>query len=453
MIKTTKLEREVIEVRLKDSFDKSKHAEVKTTLDVITDYNKIEEAVIKLHRKYEDLFVTEYRYKRNSNNKDCKKRLEDDRLSFMVDFDNFIDLFSNLSDIQDQKIETDDVLKQLGWEAIRGTDNHGVYPIDKAKALKASSAQVAKLKKPFHTHLCFQCKVNSVSSSNTLCQSCLYQSQSSNANANANAKPCARCQNIHTSAGSHCPSCKAYNSSRNISLCIQCHQNPRQYGTLCDHCYQVSTHVAHHNKSTHSRSVYSSGVNAKSCMMCQTPHNSTGTLCASCSASFYQSIHSRSIPRTTICSACGISHVVAGTQFCAKCSNVSTSSATAKLCIQCNQRPQHYGTICKDCYDLISNTSSRALCACNLNLVEPGETMCSWCLTLQQKASTSAQQLSKSVSATPVATPAPILSYPTHAQIKSVVAANFNVKSSQTAPIKKSAIKSCFDYILKLILK
>lgn len=134
MIKSTKLERMAIEARLRDALAIKGNSDIEATLNTIIDYNNVEKIFLKLHQQYENLFICEYH---NANTFDGQRRghgskydLERDRVEFIRSFNELVEIFSNVVEVQRQKRETDAIIDDESHGTatiVRGGKKHGVH--------------------------------------------------------------------------------------------------------------------------------------------------------------------------------------------------------------------------------------------------------------------------------------------------------------------------------------
>lgn len=141
MIKSTKLERMAIEARLRDALAIKGNSDIEATLNTIIDYNNVEKLFLKLHKKYENLFITEYHnactFAGQYRGHGSKHDIDNERIEFIKSFNELAELFSNVVEVQRQKRETDKIIDNDSKGTaivVRGGKNHGVH-------LKQSSLQ------------------------------------------------------------------------------------------------------------------------------------------------------------------------------------------------------------------------------------------------------------------------------------------------------------------------
>lgn len=270
MIKSTKLERAAIEARLRDALAIKGNSDIESTLNVILDYNNIEELFLKIHKKYENLFISEYKFA-DKYNGFGGKYLENEQQEFIKSFNELAELFSNVVEVARQKRETDRIIDEESNGAasiVRGGKNHGVhvktsFGVSKQYSSVSINPQLAQqyvrsvqpntqsiinnAYKKGHVNTvlstnCAQCggALTIADKNSGICNSCFYTPL---------VYVCCDCTQTFTPSDINQKSCSECQSARLCNHCNLPFKKAHVYSVLCDSC---SLALTSHKKKTNS---------------------------------------------------------------------------------------------------------------------------------------------------------------------------------------------------------
>lgn len=252
MIKSTKLERMAIEARLRDALAIKGNSDIESTLNAILDLNNIEEVFLKLHKKYEELFIMECHNIYSYSGHGASYDLELERIEFIKSFNELAELFSNVAEVQQQRRNTDDVVdKESDGNAciVRSGKTQGVHVIktpsvtNKYRSITATSPQVAQLSSQLS-----QRYAQLVQANNSGLQSSINNAHKKGHISVVLSTKCADCGNALTIADSHGRYCNSCFYKSLVYVCCDCKQtftpsdiNQKscsncQVGNLCNRC-------------------------------------------------------------------------------------------------------------------------------------------------------------------------------------------------------------------------
>ena len=117
MIQSTKPERKAIEARLKEALLDFNDSSLEATLNALQHFDAVEEMFLKLHARYEKLFITEG-HSLMINSGVTKEEYHNEMRHFLYEFNKMADLFSTHYLVQRRKSTTDSVLRNLSSDLI-----------------------------------------------------------------------------------------------------------------------------------------------------------------------------------------------------------------------------------------------------------------------------------------------------------------------------------------------